>query len=123
MPSQLQTVTIQAAILNVTSSILAQLMTSYRKGNFAATASTINPLSLRLAPIIQFLIFCLLSTPPNFLWQEYLEKQFPGYPVQLGKQKLKLDDDGKVSATNSVGRRNCNYWHLTIFRESLSRGN
>ena len=97
MPSQLQTVTIQAAILNVTSSILAQLMTSYRKGKFASTASPLNPLSLRFGPIFQFLIFCLLSTPPNFLWQEYLEKKFPGYPVQQGKQKLKLDDGGKVS--------------------------
>lgn len=97
MPSQLQTVTIQAAILNVTSSILAQLMTAYRKGSFASTASTANPLSLQVVPIIQFLVFCLLSTPPNFLWQELLEVKFPGYPVQQGKPKLKLDDDGKVS--------------------------
>ncbi|MCJ1250774.1 hypothetical protein MMC30_008002 [Trapelia coarctata] len=33
-------------------------------------------------------------TPPNFLWQEYLEKTFPGYPVQKGKQKMKVDEDG-----------------------------
>lgn len=99
MPSHLQTATIQAAVLNVTSSILAQLLTSYRKRHLASSASAVNPLSLQLAPIIQFLIFCLVSTPPNFLWQEYLERKFPAYPVQQGKPKLKLDDDGKVSYT------------------------
>ncbi|KAL9122348.1 MAG: hypothetical protein Q9187_001101 [Circinaria calcarea] len=98
MPSHLQTATIQAAVLNVTSSILAQLMTSYRKRHFASSASAVNPLSLQLTPIIQFLIFCLLSTPPNFLWQEYLEREFPGYPVQQGKPKFKLDDEGKSIA-------------------------
>ena len=97
MPSHLQKATIQAAILNVTSSVLAQVFKSYGKsGPGAVTASTLNPLGLDIVPIIQFLIFCLLSTPPNFLFQQFLESRFPAYPTQKGKQKLKIDDGGEV---------------------------
>lgn len=40
-------------------------------------------------PVLAFLIFTFMSTPPNFLWQQYLERRFPGYIVQ------KLDADEK----------------------------
>ncbi|KAK3167644.1 hypothetical protein OEA41_010771 [Lepraria neglecta] len=36
------------------------------------------------------LIFTLLSTPPNFLWQQWMESKFPGYKVQ----KVEVDDGG-----------------------------
>ena len=89
--------TIQAAVLSTTSAILAQLLTSYRDSTLLASSSTLNPLGLDYIPILQFLVFTLLNTPPNFLWQEFLEKKFPGYPTEQGKQKLKIDDGGKVS--------------------------
>lgn len=44
----------------------------------------------------------MLLTPPNFKWQEFLEETFPGYPIQKDKQKLKVDEDGKVYK-NSIG--------------------
>lgn len=31
-----------------------------------------------MIPLAQFVIFTLLSCPPNILWQEYLEYKFPG---------------------------------------------
>ena len=97
MPSHLQKATIQAAILNVTSSVLAQIFKSYRKsGSNEVTANAVNPFGLEFVPIAQFLIFCLLSTPPNFLFQQFLERRFPGYPTEKGKQKLKVDEGGKV---------------------------
>ena len=37
------------------------------------------------------LVFTLLSTPPNVLWQQWMESKFPGY----GVQKVKVDDGGK----------------------------
>lgn len=43
-------------------------------------------------PVFAFLIFTFISTPPNFLWQQFLERRFPGYIVQ---KKLEADDDGK----------------------------
>ncbi len=96
MPSHLQTATIQAAILNITSSILAQLLTFYRSSTLGAKSSALNPLGLDFVAVLQYLITCLILTPPNFLWQEYLEKTFPGYPIQKGKQKMKVDEDGNV---------------------------
>ena len=103
MPSALQTATVQSATLNITSGILAQLLTSYRKSALLHNASLLNPLGLDFVPILQILIFSLLSTPLNFQWQAYLERRFPGYPADKGKQKLKVDDDGKVSYGSSIG--------------------
>ena len=96
MPSAIETVTIQAAILNLISSVLAQLLTLYRKSTFASEPTLLNPLGLDFIPILRFLVFCIATTPPNFLWQEYLERRFPAYPVQDPRQKVKVDDDGKV---------------------------
>ena len=92
--SQIQKVTLQASILNVVSTILAQLLQAYRKNPLPASSSSLNPLGLRFLPILQFLFCSLATTPPNFLWQEYLERQLPGYPAD--EQKVKVDDDGKV---------------------------
>ena len=96
MPSQIQKATVQASILNVTSSVLAQLLQAYRKSSFPPSSSASSLYGLQLLPILQFLFWCLLSTPPNFMWQEFLEKHFPGYPAQRDKQKIKVDDGGKV---------------------------
>ncbi|MCJ1353319.1 MAG: hypothetical protein MMC33_003304 [Icmadophila ericetorum] len=96
MPSAIRTVTLQAALLNVTSSVLAQLLTLYRKSTFASEPTLLNPLGLDFTPILRFLIFCLVTTPPNFLWQGYLERRFPAYPMQDAQsKKVKVDDDGK----------------------------
>ncbi|MCJ1336718.1 hypothetical protein MMC09_001996 [Bachmanniomyces sp. S44760] len=95
MPSPIQTATIQAAVLNLISSFLAQVLTSYRSSSSASGTSTFQSVELNYTKIIQFLIYTLISTPPNFLWQQYLERQFPAYPLHKGKQKLKVDDDGK----------------------------
>ena len=91
MPSALVTATIQAAVLNATSNVLAQAISAYRKDvrsychsstlyhkAQAQTKCTQAPLSLNLLPILHFVIFTLLNCPPNFLWQEYLEQRFPG---------------------------------------------
>ena len=102
MPSQIQKATVQASVLNVTSSVLAQLLLAYQKSSFPSSPSTFNPFGLELIPILQFLFWCLLSTPPNFLWQEFLEKHFPGYPAQKDKQKIKVDDGGKVRRVGNL---------------------
>ena len=90
MPSQIQKATVQASMLNNASSVLAQLLRHYK------TTGVFDPLAIEIIPVLQFLFWCLASTPPNFLWQEYLENKFPGYPSTPEKQKVKVDDDGKV---------------------------
>lgn len=47
-------------------------------------------------PVLAFLIFTFISTPPNFLWQQFLERRFPGYIVQ----KLEADEKGVKKRLN-----------------------
>lgn len=47
-------------------------------------------------PVLAFLIFTFISTPPNFLWQQFLERRFPGYIVQ----KLDADEKGVKKRLN-----------------------
>lgn len=89
----LRRATVQASMLCVLSTVLAQILREYRKtGNFSPIAA------LEPVAIVQFLAWCLISTPLNFLWQEYLERHFPGYPPAPAPadKKVKVDDDGKV---------------------------
>ncbi|EXJ72127.1 uncharacterized protein A1O5_04631 [Cladophialophora psammophila CBS 110553] len=72
MVSHLITTTLQAACLSALSNLAAQGIKAYRESH---------PFTLRLAPLAQFVIFTLISCPPNILWQEYLEYKFPGYTV------------------------------------------
>ena len=32
---------------------------------------------------MHFVIFTIISCPPNFFWQEYLEQKFPGYTIGI----------------------------------------
>lgn len=44
---------------------------------------------------MHFVLFAFLSCPPNFLWQEYLEEQFPGYVMDADGQR-------KLHKTNTI---------------------
>ncbi len=68
MTSALINSTVQAAALAGFSNLLAQAIQAYR---------TDQPLSLDYRTLLQFVIFSLMTTPPNVLWQEYLEETFP----------------------------------------------
>lgn len=61
--------TIQAAALAGLSNLLAQAIQAYRADQ---------PLSLDYGTLLQFVVFSLITTPPNVLWQEYLEENYPG---------------------------------------------
>ncbi|KAI5198447.1 MFS general substrate transporter [Aureobasidium subglaciale] len=69
--------TIQAAVLSAISNILAQFITCYREGH---------GYSLDTGPLVTFVTFALISCPPNFLWQSWMETTFPGYiaPGEFG---------------------------------------
>ena len=89
MASPLQRATLQASCLSIISSVSAQLLKHYQ------TTGELSTSNLDYTSILQFLAWCLISTPPNFVWQAYLERTFPGYPDQPEKRKVKVDDDGK----------------------------
>ncbi|KAK2608458.1 hypothetical protein QQS21_003028 [Conoideocrella luteorostrata] len=65
--------TLQAAGLGAMSNIIAQLIEAYRK----QTAMEIDWI-----PVFKFLMFGVISTPPNFMWQDFLESTFPARSPQ-----------------------------------------
>ncbi|KAL8829139.1 MAG: hypothetical protein Q9170_006299 [Blastenia crenularia] len=64
MPSPIVDATWKAAFLTFCSTIVATFLTPK------------NP------PIIALVVFAILATPPNFQWQQYLERKLPGYTVE-----------------------------------------
>lgn len=47
-----------------------------------------------------FILFAILSTPPNFLWQSWLESHFPGYTSKkaTSNQELQKRSESKNAA-------------------------
>ncbi|KHN94265.1 Mpv17/PMP22 [Metarhizium album ARSEF 1941] len=41
-------------------------------------------------PVFQFLMFSVVSTPPNFLWQDFLESSFPARGRRRGEERLSV---------------------------------
>ena len=78
--------TLQSAVLTLCSLLIARFLTS-----------------LPPPDIPSLLLYTLISTPPNFLWQQYIESQFPGYTLK----KLEVDDGGKgVEVEKKLNPRN-----------------
>ncbi|KAK5663166.1 hypothetical protein OQA88_6583 [Cercophora sp. LCS_1] len=70
MPPPILKATAQSALIAALSNILAQAITAH---------NTSSPLTINWIPVLQFFLFAIVSTPPNFLWQEFLESTFPAY--------------------------------------------
>ncbi|KAK8072613.1 hypothetical protein PG996_005961 [Apiospora saccharicola] len=68
--------TVQSAVLAATSNLLAQALSAYR-----------NEVSLVIdwVPVFQFIFYAIISTPPNFMWQDFLESSFPAYHMSPTK--------------------------------------
>ena len=96
--------TMAATALASVSNILAQFLEAYRDQL---------PLTFDLAKFLRFVIVTLMTAPPNYHWQQLLERTFPAYdrrpspPVEMGadadaeKQELGLGGfDGEASGEN-----------------------
>jgi hypothetical protein len=56
---------------------------------------------------LQFVTFSVLSCPPNYLWQSFLEAQFPAYAPELDKtEKAALADDSVTGRSTGVEKAN-----------------
>ncbi|RAK84805.1 hypothetical protein BO79DRAFT_180474 [Aspergillus costaricaensis CBS 115574] len=71
MVSPLTTTFIQSTILNAIANILAQIIDHHRKSK-----STFTP---NLPALLQFITYGIIIVPPNFIWQRYLERRYPGF--------------------------------------------
>ncbi|KAL7947197.1 hypothetical protein V8C42DRAFT_279263 [Trichoderma barbatum] len=81
-PSPIIQATLQSSLLAALSNILAQAITAYRN-NEAVTIDWV--------PVFQYVVFTIVSTPPNFLWQDFLESTFPAYPTPSKQQQPPSD--------------------------------
>ncbi len=87
--------TIQSTILTLCSLLIARFLTSAPPPN-----------------IPSLLLYTILSTPPNFLWQQYIESKFPGYTTR----KVEVDDGGKgVEVEKKLD------WRNTIIKMGLDQ--
>ncbi|KAE9380394.1 hypothetical protein N431DRAFT_477327 [Stipitochalara longipes BDJ] len=76
MSSPIITSTIQACVLSATSNIIAQFITKYRERGNEILALDLEPI-FNAKPIFQFVLYTIISTPPNMMWQYFLESSFP----------------------------------------------
>ncbi|KAG9231325.1 hypothetical protein BJ875DRAFT_122883 [Amylocarpus encephaloides] len=98
MPSPIVTATMQAIVFGASSSILAQGFAAYNQQEF---------FNLDQIDVFRFSILGILTTPPNFKWQEFLERQFPSMKSIAAQSHSKATDDEKNVAgkMGSLGAR------------------
>ncbi|KAJ0123125.1 hypothetical protein N8I77_010199 [Diaporthe amygdali] len=72
--------TAQSAVLSATSNILAQAITAYRSDK---------QFVIDWIPVFQFFLYTVVSTPPNFLWQDFLESTFPATKTVPSSEAIK----------------------------------
>ncbi|KAL5364775.1 hypothetical protein BJX96DRAFT_179259 [Aspergillus floccosus] len=88
--------TLQAALINAGSNVLAQGIKAYKDER---------PFELDLQTVFQFTTYAFISSPLMFLWGEGLEKAFPGF-IESEPTKPKADDDEtqkpKLNVKNTV---------------------
>ncbi|KAM0516066.1 hypothetical protein ACHAPE_005689 [Trichoderma viride] len=68
MDSKVTTATVQATVLNALSGVFAQGILAFRKGAVD---------EVDFSSILRFIVYTVLTTPPNYRWQEFLEQTFP----------------------------------------------
>lgn len=104
--------TIQACVLSAISNILAQIISGHRAGvsqlpcaRQAHTDVGVQHYTLDTAPLVNFVAYSLLSCPPNYLWQSWLESTFPGYtsPDEPGTVSNIAQQPLVKSATDAAG--------------------
>ncbi|KAF5649293.1 integral membrane protein Mpv17 PMP22 family [Fusarium tjaetaba] len=83
MPSPIVAATLQAAGLSTISNILAQFIEARQQSR---------PVSLDIVQLLRFVSLTLMTAPPNYQWQGYLERTFPAYPAARGPRLGRLND-------------------------------
>ncbi|KAK5115044.1 hypothetical protein LTR62_001741 [Meristemomyces frigidus] len=101
--------TLQAAFLSGLSNILAQGITCYRSNPHLRISNNVPALlntflgTIDPIAVFHFAFFSLLSCPPNYLWQSWLEGQFPGYATSLPPlEKEALVDDATTGSNTGT---------------------
>ncbi|KAF1963145.1 hypothetical protein CC80DRAFT_487542 [Byssothecium circinans] len=97
MSSAMISQTLQGAVLSATSNVIAQVISAYKENA---------PFTLNTAPILKFIVFSIVSNPPNIVWQSFIEDLFPtNVPASLPPPSEKTESKSKPSATR-MSKRN-----------------
>ncbi|KAH7220793.1 hypothetical protein BKA60DRAFT_456621 [Fusarium oxysporum] len=83
MPSPIVAATLQAAGLSTISNLLAQMIEARQQNR---------PVSLDIVQLLRFVSLTLMTAPPNYHWQSFLERTFPAYPAGRGPRLGRLND-------------------------------
>ncbi|KAI0486782.1 hypothetical protein F4859DRAFT_313486 [Xylaria cf. heliscus] len=96
MPSPMVKATLASAALSSASNILAQILEAYRDER---------PFAFDFGMFLRFVTVTFLTAPPNYMWQQLLERTFPAYerkrpsaggdsPRDLEKQVVEVPEAG-----------------------------
>lgn len=117
MSGPLITATTQAVFLGSLSNVLAQAFSAYDSqvrtspclGHIFAQTNARNSqklFSLDVVDILRCAILGAITTPPNFIWQNFLEKRFPSKKEAVQEDSKRSDlvqnKEGRLSKTNTV---------------------
>lgn len=102
--SPLLTTTLQAILINICANVIAQLLESHKRAradHTPADATAVSEFHLDVRRVMHFVIWTCITVPPNFRFQQWLERRFPAYVVEERRKSI-ADDDGAVSLTGSI---------------------
>lgn len=99
--------TLQAAVVSAVSNVLGQLVEAYRSNvsRSRAMSASFNspqgqrPLDFNVLDLIRFIVLHLCTAPPNYKWQELLERNFPARPSS-GSHSTPEDRDLEKNSEN-----------------------
>ncbi|KKO99927.1 hypothetical protein THAR02_07961 [Trichoderma harzianum] len=101
MDSKVTAATVQATVLNALSGVFAQGILAYRRGT--ACMQTVD--GVDLSSILRFIVYTVLTTPPNYRWQEFLEQTFPTTTEEKEDKSVK-DKQVHDAVTGTGGKLN-----------------
>ncbi|KAF2152749.1 hypothetical protein K461DRAFT_321713 [Myriangium duriaei CBS 260.36] len=128
MPSPMLTAVSQSTLLASLSNISAQILNHH-------LYSASKPFSFSLPELLRFAALNIIVAPPNFLWQAWLERNFPAYPPRSGGgielaergevNEKKLDDrpegdEGKFNWGNTIRKWVLDCWTLGAVFNTLA---
>ncbi|KAM6477232.1 hypothetical protein HDV62DRAFT_213184 [Trichoderma sp. SZMC 28011] len=96
MDSKVTAATVQATVLNALSGVFAQGILAYRRGTVDG---------VDLSSILRFIVYTVLTTPPNYRWQEFLEQTFPTTTEEKEDKSVK-DKQVQDAVTGTGGKLN-----------------
>ncbi|KAL6881446.1 hypothetical protein J3F83DRAFT_57257 [Trichoderma novae-zelandiae] len=94
MDSKVTAATVQATVLNALSGVFAQAILAYHRGTMD---------DIDLSSILRFMVYTVLTTPPNYRWQEFLERVFPTTTEPKDKSVKGNSDTSSPSAVTGTG--------------------